>query len=58
MRGTRLPAGTYRARKGRVAEAIALWQDVFSRNPALVSVGVNLALAQLDAGDNGGAKIW
>jgi tetratricopeptide (TPR) repeat protein len=45
----------YRARKGRLNEAIVLWQDVFSRNPALSGAGINLALAQLHAGDNTGA---
>jgi tetratricopeptide (TPR) repeat protein len=45
----------YRARKGRPAEAIALWQDVFSRYPALSSAGINLAVAQLSAGDHAGA---
>jgi len=41
----------YRVRNGRSSEAIALWQDVFSRYPALAGAGINLAVAQLDAGD-------
>jgi tetratricopeptide (TPR) repeat protein len=45
----------YRARQGRMSEAIALWQDVFSRNPALSSAGINLAMAELQVGDRQGA---
>jgi Flp pilus assembly protein TadD len=46
----------YRARRGRVSEAITLWQDVFSRNPALAGAGINLAVAQLGSGDRVGAE--
>lgn len=45
----------YRTRKGRSDEAIALWQDVFSRYPALASAGINLVIAQIGAGDRAGA---
>jgi Flp pilus assembly protein TadD len=41
----------YRARKGRSMEAIGLWQDIFSRNPALISAGINLMRAQIGRGD-------
>jgi tetratricopeptide (TPR) repeat protein len=46
----------YRARKGRIAEAIALWQDVFARYPALAGAGINLAVAQSGTGDREGAR--
>jgi hypothetical protein len=46
----------YRARKGRVAEAITLWRDVFSRNPALPGPGINLAIAQWEAGQRDSAR--
>jgi tetratricopeptide (TPR) repeat protein len=46
----------YRARKGRSSEAIALWKDVFERNPSLASAGINLAVAQLGAGDRAAAR--
>jgi predicted CXXCH cytochrome family protein len=49
--------GIYRAREGRTREALALWQDVFSRNPALASVGINLATAQKSIGDRAGAEL-
>jgi predicted CXXCH cytochrome family protein len=45
----------YRARAGRTGEAITLWRDVFERNPALASAGLNLAVAQLSARDRAGA---
>jgi hypothetical protein len=45
----------YRARKGRVGEAIALWRGVFARHPEMASAGINLAIAQLDVGDRAGA---
>ena len=45
----------YRARKGRLDEAIAFWQDVFARNPSLAGAGINLAVAQLGAGDRAAA---
>ena len=46
----------YRAHKGQSSEAMALWQDVFSRNPALAGAGLNLVAAQLGARDRAGAK--
>jgi predicted CXXCH cytochrome family protein len=46
----------YRARRGRVTEAMTLWQDVFARNPALAGAGINLAVAQSGAGDRVAAE--
>lgn len=46
----------YRARAGRTAEAIAMWRDVFARHPEMASAGLNLAAAQMAAGDRAGAR--
>lgn len=46
----------YRARDGRTAEAIAMWRDVFERHPEMASAGLNLAAAQMAAGDRPGAR--
>jgi predicted CXXCH cytochrome family protein len=46
----------HRMRAGRVSEAVALWDGVFSRNPALSAPGLNLAIAQLSRGDTTAAQ--
>jgi hypothetical protein len=43
--------GIYRMQQGRPAEAMALWEGVFSRYPALAGPGINLAVAQWQAGE-------
>ena len=45
--------GTYYVQRGRAREAMRLWTDALSRNPALTSVRINLAVAQYQAGDPG-----
>ena len=43
--------GTYYMQRGRAREALRLWADALSRNPALTSVSMNLAVAQFQSGD-------
>ncbi|MFN0105379.1 MAG: tetratricopeptide repeat protein [Bryobacteraceae bacterium] len=42
---------------GRVREALALPTTVFECNPGMVEPGLNLAIAQLQAGDKAGATV-
>jgi hypothetical protein len=36
---------------GDTKQAMKLWQDVFNRYPSLIGPGLNLAIAQLNAGN-------
>lgn len=49
--------GIYRMQQGRAAEAIRLWESVFSRYPALAGPGINLALAQWQSGQREAAEL-
>ena len=42
--------------RGEFAEAIRLWRDALHKNPGLVLVRTNLALALLKTGDRAGAE--
>jgi hypothetical protein len=42
--------------RGQYPEAILLWQDALAKNPGVVLVGTNLAMAEWRAGDLGSAK--
>jgi hypothetical protein len=48
--------GAIRMEQGRFQEAIELWTDALSKNPALMLVRGNLAAALLRVGDRAGAK--
>ena len=48
--------GTYYVQRGRAPEAMRLWTDALSRNPALTRVRFNLAVAQYQAGDPAAAE--
>ena len=48
--------GTYYVQRGRAREAMRLWTDALSRNPALTSVRINLAVAQYQSGDRAAAE--
>jgi Tfp pilus assembly protein PilF len=43
--------GIYLTQSGQSQRAMELWKDVFARYPALVGPGMNLAVAQYEAGD-------
>ena len=48
--------GSLLARAGDLARAIALWRDVFERDPATTEAGINLAIALRRQGLNGEAR--
>jgi len=48
--------GTYYIQRGRTREAMRLWTDALSRNPALTGVRINLAVAHYQAGDLAAAE--
>ena len=48
--------GTYYIKRGRAREAMLLWTDALSRNPALTSVRMNLAVAQFQTEDPAAAE--
>ena len=48
--------GTYYIQRGRAREAMRLWADALSRNPALTGVRINLAVAHYQAGDLAAAE--
>ena len=47
--------GIYRMRQGRAREALALWSQVFAKNPGMLSAGLNLAMGQMQMDDRAGA---
>jgi tetratricopeptide (TPR) repeat protein len=48
--------GTYWIKRGRVREAIDLWQAALLRNPGLTGARMNLAVAQYRSGDTAAAE--
>jgi len=48
--------GTYYIQRGRAREAMRLWTDALSRNPALTGARINLAVAHYQAGDLAAAE--
>ena len=48
--------GAYYIQRGRVQEAMRLWQDALTRNPALTGARINLAVAQYQSGDASAAE--
>ncbi len=47
--------GVLLARRGRMTEAIGLWQRAFDRNPDMIDLGLNLAMGKCLPGDGAGA---
>ena len=48
--------GGYLMKRGRAAEAMALWESALRRNPGLIEVRVNLAVAHFRTGHREAAE--